>query len=274
MLFNDDVADSRCVCTVGGRAASREIRALIPSATKNTKATKVNDDLQWNDLLNTGPKGRLRAGLTDGSILSLGSSSELRVVQHDATSQQTSLEMNLGKVRSKVVKITQPGGKFEVKTANAVIGVIGTDFYVSYDPGKTTVICYTGKVAVTPIGDAKIIKNSGESTQDQVMVNAGQMVVISSAIPPAGFDPSPRQLMCKRASIEDTTRLIASLQSDIRIWYATLLLGPQSPRWDGQSARNSERVHRRSSKGAIRKTVGADNHLLYHLQASLFSGLR
>src|SRR5271154_4063593 len=90
-----------------------QVRALIPTATKNTKPTKVNDDLQWNDLLNTGPKGRVRAGLTDGSILSLGSSSELRVVQHDATSQQTSLEMNLGKVRSKVVKITQPGGKFE-----------------------------------------------------------------------------------------------------------------------------------------------------------------
>ena len=59
---------------------------------------------QWNDLLKTEQKGRLRAGLTDGSILSLGSNSELRVVQHDAASQQTSLEMNLGKVRSKVVQ--------------------------------------------------------------------------------------------------------------------------------------------------------------------------
>jgi FecR protein len=182
-----------------------QVRALIPTATKNAQATKVNDDLQWNDLLNTGPKGRLRAGLTDGSILSLGSSSELRVVQHDAVSQQTSLEMNLGKVRSKVVKITQPGGKFEVKTGNAVIGVIGTDFYVSYEPNKTTVICYTGKVWVTPIGDAKVIKNSGESTQDQVTVNAGQMVVINSAIPPAGFEPQNTPPDVQRASIEDTS---------------------------------------------------------------------
>jgi hypothetical protein len=182
-----------------------QIRALIPTATKNAKATKVNDDLQWNDLLNTGQKGRLRAGLTDGSILSLGSNSELRVVQHDAVSQQTSLEMNLGKVRSKVVKITQPGGKFEMKTANAVIGVIGTDFYVSYEPNKTTVICYTGKVSVTPIGDAKVIKNSGESGQDQVMVNAGQMVVISSAVPPVGFEPQATPPDEQRASMEETS---------------------------------------------------------------------
>ena len=38
------------------------------------------------------------------------------MVQHDAASQQTSLEMDFSKVRSKVVKITQPNGKFEIKT--------------------------------------------------------------------------------------------------------------------------------------------------------------
>ncbi|MFY9562071.1 MAG: FecR family protein [Terriglobales bacterium] len=177
---------------------------MIPSATRNTKAAKVNEDLAWNDLLKTEQKGRLRAGLTDGSILSLGSNSELRVVQHDATSQQTSLEMNFGKVRSKVVKVTQPNGKFEMKTPNAVIGVIGTDFFVGYDSNKTTVICYTGKVSVTPVGNAKVVKNSGESTQDQVMVTAGQMVVISSEIPPAGFEPQSTPPDVQRASIEDT----------------------------------------------------------------------
>src|ERR1700687_5183058 len=97
--------------------------------------------------------------------------------------------MDLGKVRSQVVKITQPNGKFEIKTANAVIGVIGTGFFVSYEANKTTVICYTGKVWVTPIGDAKVVKNSGQAEQNQIIVNAGQMVVISSEVPPAGFEP-------------------------------------------------------------------------------------
>jgi hypothetical protein len=182
-----------------------QISALIPSATRNSMPTKVKDDLVWNDLLKTEQKGRLRAGLTDGSILSLGSNSELRVVQHDAASQQTSLEMNFGKMRSKVVKVTQPNGKFEVKTANAVIGVIGTDFYVSYEANKTTVICYTGKVWVSPIGDAKVVKNSGQSTQDQIQVSAGQMVVISSVIPPAGFQPQSTPPNVMRASAEETS---------------------------------------------------------------------
>ena len=188
----------------GGQNAG-QISALIPSASRNSMPAKVKDDLVWNDLLKTEQKGRVRASLADGSILSLGSNSELRVVQHDAASQQTSLEMDFGKVRSKVVKITQPNGKFEMKTANAVIGVIGTDFFVSYEPDKTTVICYTGKVWVQPIGNAKVVKNSGQTTQNQIEVAAGQMVVISSVIPPAGYQLESTPSGVQRASMQDTT---------------------------------------------------------------------
>ena len=156
-----------------------QVDALIPAATRNDKPTMKQDDLQWNDLLKTTHSGRVRASLTDGSILSVGSDSQLRVVQHDAASQQTSLEMNYGKVRSQVQKITNQGGKFEMKTPNAVIGVIGTDFYVEYASNKTTVICYNGKVSVTPLGQVQVIA-----------VNAGQMVEITDTAPPGGFQPS------------------------------------------------------------------------------------
>ena len=184
-----------CAPAASGQPAG-QIRALIPAATRNAQRATVNEQLDWNDLLRTEQKGRLRVGLTDGSILSVGSNSELRVVQHDAASQQTSLEMNLGKVRSKVVKVTQPGGKFEMKTPNAVIGVIGTDFYVGYNGNQTTVICYTGKVWVSPLGNAKVVKNSGNASESQIEVSAGQMVVISSEIPPAGFQPQNALLRC------------------------------------------------------------------------------
>jgi hypothetical protein len=170
----------------GGQHAG-QINALIPAATRNAQPAKVQDALQWNDLLKTAHSGRVRAGLDDGSILSLGSDSELRIVQHDSASQQTSLEMNFGKVRSKVVKITQPGGKFEVTTPNAVIGVIGTDFYTSFEKGKTTVICYEGQVSVTPKANAHAQNNSGQSNGNSIAVGAGQMVVIVSVIPPGGF---------------------------------------------------------------------------------------
>src|ERR1019366_5348824 len=183
-----------------------EVKALIPAASRNGQTAKVKDDLQWSDLLKTEHNGRLRAGLTDGSILSVGSNSELRGVQHDAVSQQTSIEMNYGKLRNQVVKVTKPDGKYEVKTPNAVIGVIGTDFYVGYDNNQTTVICYVGKVAVTPGAGAKVLKSDNASTgsTNTVMLTAGQMIVIGLDVPPGGYAASSTPAPVAEASMQDT----------------------------------------------------------------------
>ena len=181
-----------------------EVKALIPAAARNDQAINVKDALAWNDLLRTDSKGRLRAGLTDGSILSLGANSQLRIVQHDAASQQTSLEMNYGKMRNQVVHITQPNGKYEVTTANAVIGVIGTDFFVGYGNNQTTVICYTGKVVVTPLAGAKVVQGNSSGSNSAVTLLAGQMVVIGLEIPPGGYQSSSTPPDVARNSIKDT----------------------------------------------------------------------
>ena len=173
-----------------GAQRAGEVQAIIPAATRNAQPTKIKDEIDWNDLLKTAHSGRVRAGLTDGSILSVGSDSELRVVQHDATSQQTSLELTYGKVRNQVTNITKDGGKYELKTPNAVIGVIGTDFLAEFKGNKTTVICYKGKVRVTPLG--KIVKNSGQSSSsdNSVTLTDGQMIVITNVLPPGGLQPT------------------------------------------------------------------------------------
>jgi len=180
-----------------------QINALIPAATRNSQAATVKEELDWNDLLKTEHTGRVRAGLTDGSILSVGSDSELRIVQHDSTSQQTALELNFGKVRSQVVKVTKPGGKFEVKTPNAVIGVIGTDFYVGFEDNKTTVICYKGTVTVSPGANAKVTQNSGQANAatNSILVAAGQMVVITNDFPPVGFRSNQTPAADQQASL-------------------------------------------------------------------------
>jgi hypothetical protein len=183
-----------------------EVKALIPAASRNTQPVKVNEALDWNDLLRTDAQGRLRAGLTDGSILSLGSNSELKVVQSDAASQQTSIEVNYGKLRNQVVKITKPDGKYEVKTPNAVIGVIGTDFFVSFENNQTRVICYVGKVAVTPAAGAKVLKgdNASAGSTNTVTLTAGQTVVIGPEAPPGGYEASSTPAPVLEASMQDT----------------------------------------------------------------------
>jgi len=189
-----------------GNQPAGQINAMIPAATRNSQPAKVKEDLNWNDLLKTEHSGRVRAGLKDGSILSLGSDSELRIVQHDSASQQTSLEVDFGKLRSQVVKVTKPGGKFEVKTPNAVIGVIGTDFYAAFESNTTTVICYKGKVSVTPLNGAHAANNSGQSdaTSNSITVSAGQMVQVTSEVPPSGFHATDTPPAALQASLTDT----------------------------------------------------------------------
>jgi len=211
-VFKSTVSVILCFLLAGGPALAAdnqpagEIKALIPAAARNDQPVKVKDALAWNDLLRTDAKGRMRAGLSDGSILSLGSNSELRVVQHDAAAQQTSLEMNYGKMRNQVVKITQPNGNYEVKTANAVIGVIGTDFFVGYNNSQTTVICYTGKVTVTPLQGAKVVKsdNGGTGSSNSVTLTPGQMVVIGVEVPPGGYQAQSTPRDVARNSVDDT----------------------------------------------------------------------
>ncbi|HXP68100.1 MAG TPA: FecR family protein [Candidatus Dormibacteraeota bacterium] len=202
-LFKRSVAMVLCslltgLPTMAQPAASNQvagqINALIPAATRNSQTAKVKEELNWNDLLKTEKTGRVRAGLKDGSILSVGSESELRIVQHDTVSQQTELEMDFGKVRSQVTKVTKSGGKFEMKTPNAVIGVIGTDFYTSFEGNKTTVICYKGQVTVTPVGSAVAAGVSG-STSGAITVSAGQMVVVTSDVPPAAPSQTPSDVL-------------------------------------------------------------------------------
>lgn len=156
----------------GAAQTAGQITALIPAATRNATPAKVKDDVRWNDLIKTEKSGRARIGLTDGSILSVGSNSQLKVTQHDANSQQTQVELDYGKLRNRVVAITKPGGKYEVKTPNAVAGVIGTDFSIFYNPetGVTSVIVYSGTVVVTGLGAL-----AGQ----QATVQAGQMLEIT-----------------------------------------------------------------------------------------------
>ena len=177
------------------------VGGVIPSATRNAQPVAVNATLQWNDLLQTNTKGRLRANLTDGSILSLGSNSQLRVVQHDAKSQQTEMDLDYGKLRNQVVKITQPGGKYQVKTPNAVIGVIGTDFYVAYANNQTTVICYDGVISVTLLTSAP---GSEQNNPEAVSVAAGQMVVVAGT-PATISQPVASPAKVVNASMHDTS---------------------------------------------------------------------
>src|SRR5215470_15912492 len=165
-----------CYQTGSSGQLAGAVSALDQAATRNGSPLAIRDQLQWNDQLQTNNTGRLRVNLRDGSILSLGSNSQLRVVQHDATAQQTTLELLFGRLRSQVVKLTQPNSKFEVRTPTSVAGVIGTDFLLIVTADRTTLVVFSGVVQITPLNGAGGAPNQSQS----VNVNAGQQVEVTA----------------------------------------------------------------------------------------------
>jgi len=158
--------------TSGQRAG--QISVAIPKdyIVRGTQEAEGNrgDPIFWNDLLRTEPRARVRALLEDGSILNLGSESRLQVVQHDAKSQQTNLEMRYGRLRAQVVALTRPSARFEIRTNTAICGVLGTDFYVEATEKTTRVIVFRGVVRVTPLVAGAIAGIAGAGST----VSAGQ----------------------------------------------------------------------------------------------------
>ena len=133
---------------------------------------KLSDPIVWEDTVRTLGTGRVRIGLTDGSILNIGARSTMRIVKHDAQSQQTEIEMQLGKLRGEVVKLSKAGSSFQVKTQTAVIGVVGTTFIITPSASNTNVLCVGGgSLRVTnidPTVKGERILGPGQDTNVQV----------------------------------------------------------------------------------------------------------
>jgi hypothetical protein len=168
----------------GGQRAG-DISRLIPAANieRGTKTITAapKSVVDWQDIVNTQVNGRARVALDDGSALNVGSESSMKVEKHDAGAQQTQLELTYGKLRSQAQKISRPDGKFEVRTAAGVAGVVGTDFYVGYDKGidTMTVIAFEGIVRVCNLAGVCVVVKAGQMTSVRNDNNS------SAPLPPA-----------------------------------------------------------------------------------------
>ena len=171
-----------------------QVAGTIPSGEiqrpSGNLAAAMGTEVLWDDMVTTTPSGRTRIGLDDGSILNIGSGASLRVVQHNAASQQSNLTLTFGQMRART-KLSKSGASFEVRTNTAVIGVIGTDFWVDAQPTLTRVIVFEGAVRVTSLAGAA------------VMVAAGQMVSVPSGQPPSAASPASQAEMQEAADDTD-----------------------------------------------------------------------
>ncbi len=110
-----------------GRATKVVRSADLLRGTSTTKLHQ-NDMVAENDRVRTQSSGRVRVVLNDGSILNVGPSSMMTVRVTTATSRAGSLELAYGRVRAVVTSSAK--SPFEVRTATALCGVLGTTLFV------------------------------------------------------------------------------------------------------------------------------------------------
>lgn len=172
-----------------------EVSALLPvgriqRGSAPPAEARLSDAVFWRDWFETEARGRARLALVDGSLINVGSGARLQLVAHDAATQHTEVELQFGKIRNRVVGA--PGRRFEVRTNTAVVGVIGTHFYVSPTAALTTVINFEGKVAVRN-ADAAV---AGEETLEPF-----ELAEIESGKPPRKRLATLEEI---RQALEDT----------------------------------------------------------------------
>jgi ferric-dicitrate binding protein FerR (iron transport regulator) len=168
--------------------AAGQISRLLPQVQIDRASQELTaslaDPVYWNDDLRSSATGRARIALTDGSVLNLGTNTSLRVLQHDAQAQQTSLDLAVGRMRGQIMKLTRPGARFEIHTPAGIAGLVGTDFSLLVASDSTELIVFDGAVRFTPSA-------GGQATT----VAAGMKLLISKAGAFEGPSPAtPREM--------------------------------------------------------------------------------
>ncbi|RFB91541.1 TonB-dependent receptor [Rhizobium leguminosarum bv. trifolii] len=140
--------------SVIARKAGEEVRFIDVS---NWRVVDINQDLLTGDVLRTNANGQLAIVFSDHTQVRLGRNSSLQVKKMAATGD-TTLELQSGTIWARAER----GGQgLTVETPAAAAAIRGTDWTMTVDGSRTSMIVLEGRVALTnPQGSVEV--NEGE----------------------------------------------------------------------------------------------------------------
>jgi len=149
---------------------------------------EVGAAIALGDQLRTGRPGNLRVVFQDDSLLTLAPDSQVTVDEQVFVPSAGKFQSLIGLLRGKVGAAVSDyyhgaGARYEIKTPNAVAGVRGTQFWMSYSPEEdvTQVVGISGVVSVSSVLDP---------SAPGILVTAKEATTISAGEPPT----PPRRL--------------------------------------------------------------------------------
>ncbi len=111
-----------------------------------TTRLNVNDWVQEGSVVKTADKSFAKLIFVDRSQINIGPNSEMKIEKFSGDDAGV-IDLVKGKVRSQVTKtLIQDRSKMFIKTPNAVMGIRGTDFVISYNGKNTSTVLFEGSV--------------------------------------------------------------------------------------------------------------------------------
>ena len=184
---------------VGYVADARGVVEVMRHDAKTWKPVAIKSLVYLNDSVRTKPQSKVKLAFKDGSELNLGHNSEVKITEFHYNPaeklQQSTFQAARGIVRAKVGKLKNPKSRFEIRTATAICGVMGTEYVVEI-PGA-------GLTKVSSIKDNVVARNVDPKIAGETKLGSKQTCEI-----PAGKAPGPAKDAGKAsvlALIESTT---------------------------------------------------------------------
>ncbi|WP_340006222.1 FecR domain-containing protein [Paenibacillus sp. FSL K6-0276] len=136
------------------------------------------------DTIITGTDGQISLDLDANKEVTIGAGTTLTISQlvesAKALGGKTSLKLQNGQVMIKVKKKLDGDSRFEIETPTAIMGVMGTEFFVSVNPSQGNVLngnngsylaVLEGTVHVVPSIDSTLIERMITASQQLIMEN-------------------------------------------------------------------------------------------------------
>lgn len=135
-----------------------------PDGRETTAARGI--ELAPGTRIRTGPNSEAQLQFENGSVLKVRPNTSMSLSGNKRVSNKNSIVLFFGRLWSKVTKSDQ--NHYEIKTANAVCGVRGTEFETAVaDDGSVRVRVDEGRVAVADDDDEKPVDAGHEITGDE-----------------------------------------------------------------------------------------------------------
>ncbi|MFN7905033.1 MAG: FecR domain-containing protein [Pseudobdellovibrionaceae bacterium] len=165
----------------------------VLSAQNRKRPVKVGSKILSGETVVSGIDSRAKIVMSDRNVINISPETQLKIEQYknDPKTGEKNVELNLidGKVRNNVEqKYDGEKNKFIMKTATAVAGVRGTQFFVAFSSKTqiTQVVTLKGQVTFAPVSVSGTVGSS-------VFVNKGESTSVGAGAPA----PEPPQVLPK-----------------------------------------------------------------------------